>query len=187
MGDRTIIGSSVVPIRMVFLMWLFFVLEFVYGFFPFSAFGILPREPIGLVGIFTGPLLHGSLQHILSNTVPVLFLGIVLFYFYRRIAPSVFMICFFTTNVLVWIFARSAVHIGASGLVYGMAFFLIFFGFFRRDFISLLISFVVILLYGWVFYGLLPSDPYISFESHIAGAVVGTACAVYYSKWKRIY
>lgn len=185
MENRSLIGSSVVPIRMVFLMWLSFVMEFVYGF-PLSAFGILPREPLGLIGIFTAPLLHGSLNHIISNTVPLLFLGVVLFYFYRNIASSVFLKCYFITNILVWLFARTYIHIGSSGVVYGIAFFLIFLGIFRRDFMSLLISIVVMLLYGWVFYGLLPSDPQISFESHIAGAIVGTANAIYYSKWKRI-
>ena len=184
--DRSLVGSAVVPIRMMFLMWLFFVLEFNFGI-PFSVFGILPRELIGLIGIFTAPLLHGGLTHLISNTVPLLFLGVVLFYFYRRIAASVFLKCYFITNILVWIFARSAIHIGASGVIYGLAFFLIFFGFFRRDFLSLVISFVVILLYGWVFYGVLPTDPYVSFESHLAGGIIGVANAIYYSKWKKVY
>lgn len=167
-------------------MWLLFVLEFLY-LFPFSNFGIVPRTLYGLIGIFTAPLLHGNLQHIISNTVPVLFLGVVLFYFYRSIAGPVFLRVYFITNILVWVFGRTSNHIGASGVVYGLSFFLIFFGFFRRDFLSLLISFIVVVLYGWVFYGLLPLNPYVSFESHIAGAVVGIASAVYYSKFKRVY
>lgn len=68
-------------------------------------------------------------------------------------------------------------HIGASGLVYGLSSFLIFFGLLRKDFLSLLISVGVIVMYGGIFYGILPSDPGISWESHLAGAIVGMVTA----------
>jgi membrane associated rhomboid family serine protease len=87
---------------------------------------------------------------------------------------------------LVWLFGRPlSIHIGASGVIYARAFFLIFFGIFYRDFRSLLISVVVLLFYGGIFYGVLPSDPHISWESHLAGALVGIATAITLSK-KRI-
>ena len=86
------------------------------------------------------------------------FLGSVL-YFFIADWGQVFFRAYFWTNILVWLFARPANHIGASGVVYALAFFLIFFGLFRRDFLSLFISMVVIILYGRVFYGVLPTDP----------------------------
>lgn len=179
-------GSSVVPFRVVFLMWVAFYLEFFYGW-HLSYFGIRPWTAIGLVGIFTAPLVHGSLNHLISNTIPLLFLGTVLYFFYERIAWIVFFRSYFWTNVLVWIFGRQdATHIGASGLVYGLAFFLIFFGIFRRDFTSMLISLVVILLYGGVIYGVLPTDPRISWESHFSGALVGVYTAVGLSSQKKV-
>jgi membrane associated rhomboid family serine protease len=116
----------------------------------------------------------------------LLFLGSVLFYFYYRIGAAVFLRGYFWTNILVWLFARPANHIGASGLVYALAFFLIFFGIFRRDFASIFISIVVMLLYGGVFYGVLPSDPNVSWESHFAGALVGISTAVTYSRKKNV-
>lgn len=181
----SVFGSSVVPFRLVFLMWLVFFLELSYGW-HFSEWGVVPRSVVGLVGIFTAPLMHGNLMHLISNTIPLLFLGAVLYFFYERIAGQVFFRAYFWTNILVWLFARPANHIGASGLVYGLAFFLIFFGIFRRDLMSILISVIILALYGGVFYGIMPSDPRVSWESHLAGALVGIASAVTFSTKKRV-
>jgi membrane associated rhomboid family serine protease len=185
MSHSSIIGSSVVPLRFVFLMWLSFVLENNYGV-AISRFGIEPRTLTGLIGIFVGPLAHGDIYHLVSNTVPLLFLGAALFYFYPRIAGTVFFRAYFWTNALVWLFARPSNHIGASGVVYGLAFFLIFFGFLRRDFRSILISLLTIVLYGSVFYGVLPGDPRISWESHLGGALVGVASAITFSSKRKL-
>lgn len=180
MAERSIFGSSVVPFRVVFFMWLVFFLEYVYSW-SFSDFGIHPRSIFGLIGIFTAPLIHGNVSHLVSNTVPLIFLGSTLFFFYHRIGAAVFFRAYFWTNILVWLFARPANHIGASGLVYGLAFFLIFFGIFRRDLLSILISVLTLLLYGGVFYGVLPTDPMVSWESHLAGALVGITSAITFS------
>jgi membrane associated rhomboid family serine protease len=166
-------------------MWLVFVLENLYGW-SLGQWGIVPRTLYGLIGIFTAPMFHGDLLHLISNTVPILFLGSTLFFFYGRIGTQVFFRSYFWTNILVWLFARPANHIGASGLVYGLAFFLIFFGIFRRDPMSLLISIITLLLYGGVFYGILPADPRVSWESHLAGALVGISTAITLSDKKRV-
>jgi membrane associated rhomboid family serine protease len=179
-------ASSVVPFRLVFLMWAAFYVEFSFGW-PLSLFGIVPWTPMGLIGIFTGPMLHGGFNHLVSNTVPLLFLGTVLFFFYEKIGGIVFFRSYFWTNVMVWLFGRhDSNHIGASGVVYGLAFFLIFFGIFRRDFTSMMISIVVIMLYGGVIYGILPTDPRVSWESHFAGALVGIYTAVGMSSKKNV-
>jgi membrane associated rhomboid family serine protease len=184
--SRSWFASSVIPFRLVFLMWAAFYVEQFYGW-PLSYFGIVPWTFMGLIGILTGPMLHGSLDHLISNTVPLLFLGTVLFFFYERIGRVVFFRAYFWTNIMVWLFGRhDANHIGASGVVYGLAFFLIFFGIFRRDFTSLLISIVVIMLYGGVIYGILPTDPRVSWESHFAGALVGIYTAIGFSAKKNV-
>jgi membrane associated rhomboid family serine protease len=188
MAASSYFGSAVIPLRLIFLMWLAFFVEISTGI-PFTAVGgIVSRTLYGIIGIFTAPLLHGSLLHIISNTIPLLFLGSVLFFFYNKIAPAVFLRGYFWTNILVWLFARGfpASHIGASGLVYALAFFLIFFGIFRRDFASIIISIIVLLSYGSVFYGILPSDPQVSWESHFAGALVGISTALTYGKKKNV-
>jgi membrane associated rhomboid family serine protease len=185
MAARSIIGSAVIPLRLIFLMWLLFFVELMTQI-PFSYFGVIPRSLMGLIGVLISPMLHGSFAHLVSNTIPLLFLGSVLFFFYYRIGAEVFLRGYFWTNILVWLFARPANHIGASGLVYALAFFLIFFGIFRRDFASIFISIIVLLLYGGVFYGVLPSDPNVSWESHFAGALVGISTAVTYGPKKNV-
>lgn len=180
MASRSIIGSAVIPLRMIFLMWLVFFLHFSMGW-PIEEFGIRPRTIPGLIGILTMPLIHETPEHLISNTIPLLFLGIVLFYFYPVQGRRVFVRGYLWTDILVWLFARPAVHEGASGLVYSLAFFLIFYGFFRRDFTSIVISVITLFLYGGIFYGVLPGDPHISWEAHLAGALVGIFTAVWYS------
>jgi membrane associated rhomboid family serine protease len=177
-SSRSYIGSAVVPFRLVFLMWLVFTIQFFYNI-DLSLFGVIPRTAWGLIGILTAPMIHGSLTHLASNTVPLLFLGGTLFFFYNRIGTTVFFRCYFITNILVWTFSpRQTPHIGASGLIYGLSAFLIFFGLLRKDMMSMLISIAVILLYGGIFYGVLPTQPWISWESHLSGTIVGAATAI---------
>ncbi len=174
---QSISSSMLVPARLVFLMWGTFVLDQLYPI-DLAMFGILPRTIRGLIGIITAPLLHGSVAHLVSNTMPVLIFGTVLYMFYRRVATQVFLQCYFFTGILVWLFARTSIHIGASGLIYGLAFFLIFFGLFQRDFKSLLISIIILIFYGGIFYGVLPTQSYVSWESHLLGGLIGFLNAV---------
>ncbi|WP_235689683.1 rhomboid family intramembrane serine protease [Fulvivirga lutea] len=182
---RTLIGSSILPIRFVFFMWLLFALEFVYGF-DLSLFGIIPRNIYGLIGVITSPYIHAGPIHLISNTFPLLFLSITLFYNYPRIARPVFYGCYLITNLLVWLLGRPYPHIGASGLVYGLATFAILFGLLRRDVRSIMISGVVLLLYGSIYYGVLPGDERVSWESHLFGTIVGMILAGYYSQEKKV-
>ena len=171
--------SFIVPSRMLFLMWLIFFIELNFGI-NLAIFGILPREAIGLLGILFAPLLHGSLLHLVSNTLPLLFLGITLYYFYGKIARNVFLMSYFLTGTLVWLFGRTSFHIGASGLIYGIASFLFFSGIVRAEFKSLVISLAVVLTYGGLVWGVLPTLPGVSWESHLFGALVGGAAAYIY-------
>lgn len=158
-------------------MWLAYTLEYLYGFNLFFL-GIIPRSVDGLIGILIAPIIHANRMHLVSNTVPLLVLGTALFFFYERIGRTVFFSCYFFTNILVWLLSpRMSYHIGASGLIYGLASFLIFFGLLRKDFWSLLISIGVMLIYGGIFYGIFPTQSEISWESHLAGAVVGIITA----------
>jgi hypothetical protein len=132
------------------------------------------------LGIITGPLVHGDLMHLLSNSFPLILLGIGIMYFYNKIAREVFLWIYFTTGIWVWIVARDAYHIGASGLVYGLVAFLLFSGLFRRDARSIAISLVVIFLYSGMVAGILPTSSSISWESHLLGAFAGIFCAFYF-------
>ena len=168
-------------ISFVGLLWLIRLTESSFAF-DFGVFGIHPRSIAGSVGIITGPLVHGDFHHLLSNSLPLLFLGIGVFYFYHRVALEVFVWIYLFTGFWVWVMARDAYHIGASGIVYGLASFLLFSGFFRKDSRSIAISLVVIFLYGGMVYGLSPVNDEISYESHILGTIGGFVTAFFYRK-----
>ncbi|MCG8318859.1 MAG: rhomboid family intramembrane serine protease [Cytophagales bacterium] len=177
--------SFVVPARLIFVMWAVFSVEFFLQI-NLGVFGIYPRKLSGLIGILTAPLIHGNLGHIISNTFPALFLGTTLYFLFDKIAQKVFLQCYFLTGILVWLFARSSYHVGASGLIYGLASFLIFFGLFRGDFRSLLVSLLIFAIYSGLFYGVFPSHPNVSWESHLFGAIVGIYLAAKFSKVKKV-
>ncbi|BDD09715.1 hypothetical protein FUAX_21470 [Fulvitalea axinellae] len=150
----------------------------------FGFLGILPRRIEGAIGIFTGPLIHGSASHLFSNTLPLVILGIGLFYIYDRIAFEVFAWIYVSSGFWVWLSAREAYHIGSSGLVYGMVTFLFMVGLLRRDPKSIAVAMIVFLLYGGMIYGLIPGNGDVSWESHLFGALSGVFCAFYYHRYK---
>jgi membrane associated rhomboid family serine protease len=145
----------------------------------FSRYGVYPRTVHGLSGILLAPLIHGSLAHVFSNTLPIIILGTALVYGYPRAARLVLPVLYFGTGIGVWLFGRSAWHIGASGLIFGMMFFIATIGVLRWDTRSIALAMVVFLLYGGMVWGVLPGDPSVSFESHLAGALLGVALAVW--------
>lgn len=145
-------------------------------------FGILPRTLKGSIGIITGPLIHGDLLHLMSNTFPLLVLGLGLFYFYHRIALEVFIWIYLATGFWVWVIGRDAYHIGASGIVYGLMMFIFWGGVFRRNPRSLAISMIIFFLYGYMIYGMFPGDEGVSWESHLMGSMAGVFLAVYFKK-----
>lgn len=163
------------------LLWLVRGMEWAVAM-NFFRFGILPRTPEGLVGIVTAPLIHGDSTHLLSNTLPLLILGVALFYFYDRVAVLVFILIYAFTGAWVWMAARSAYHVGASGLVYGLFAFIFISGLIRREKQTLVVSMIVFFLYGSLLHGAVPDNPNVSWESHIYGAIAGLFCAFYFRK-----
>jgi membrane associated rhomboid family serine protease len=170
-------------ISFVLVLWIIKAVEIATGS-SFSSLGILPRTLKGITGILTGPLIHGDVYHLLSNTLPILMLGILLFYFYNRIAIEIFIWIYLVSGFWIWLVARDAYHIGASGLVYGMASFLFFSGIIRRSRPLMTVSGIIILLYGGMIYGIFPGavDLDVSWESHLMGALVGIILAFLFRK-----
>ena len=176
-------SSIIYTMTFVGILWLVRIVESLLSF-DLGILGIHPRSLAGTVGILTGPLVHGDFHHLMSNSLPLIFLGIGVFYFYNKIALEVFFGIYFFTSFWVWMVARDAYHIGASGIVYGLASFLLFSGFFRKDSRSIAISLIVIFLYGGMAYGLVPANDEISWESHLLGSVAGLIGAYFYRKHK---
>ena len=165
----------------VLLLW---IIQFVQWAIDkdFSVYGILPGQIKGLSGIFTAPLIHADFSHLISNSITLFLLLFGILYFYRSSAVMVFFIIYIMDGLLVWLFARESYHIGASGLVYGFAAFLFFSGLFRKDKRSIALSLLIVFLYGGMVWGVLPTDPKISFESHLFGALTGIVCAFLFRK-----
>lgn len=162
------------------ILWTVKIFEVTFDY-DLGVYGILPRSLKGSLGIITGPLVHGDIYHLLSNTFPIIILGIGIIYFYKQIALEVIALIYLMTGFWVWVAARDAYHIGASGLVYGFLAFLLISGFIRRDTKTLSISFIVLFLYGGsIFSGFAPTSDSVSWESHILGAMAGLFCAIYF-------
>lgn len=145
-----------------------------------TSFGILPLRLKGLKGILFSPFIHASYDHLISNSVPFLILSFTLLYFYRNLAYRIFFLIYVLSGICVWLGGREAWHIGASGVVYGLASFLFFSGVFRRDLNLLTVSIIVVFLYGSMFWGIFPIKPEISWESHLWGSASGFLLSIYY-------
>ena len=165
------------------LIWAVFIID---AIFPgdFTEYGLRPRTISGLLGIISCPLLHGSLGHLISNTIPLAVFLFALFMFYEKQAVLVIVLSVLLGGLLVWIFARNAVHIGASGLIYSLAAFLITSGIILRKFKLLVVSVVLIILYGGLIWGVFPgiTGPSVSFEGHLFGAAAGAILAFVFKK-----
>ena len=180
--EKRIFGHSIfVSGAWVVVLWLakLFELEFE---FDFSIFGILPRELIGLRGIIFSPLIHANIEHLGANSLPLFVLSFSLFFFYRKSAYAIFTLIYLFAGVFVWIGGREALHIGASGVIYGLAAFLFLSGVISHNIRLLTISLIVTFLYGSMFWGIFPLKPEISWESHLWGGLSGFMLAWLYRK-----
>ncbi len=122
--------------------------------------------------------MHGGWSHIVSNSAPMVVLLLMLFYFYRKIAWLSLTLIWVLTGLAVWLFARgTSVHIGASGVIYGLVAFVFWNGIFRRDLKSIVLLLIVTILYSGMLYGVLPNQPGVSWESHLFGGLVGIVVA----------
>lgn len=145
---------------------------------PVELLGVRPRQLTSLQGIVTAPLVHGSFAHLLANSPPLLVLGTAMLYGFPRAAKLALPVIWLGSGLGVWLFAREATHLGASGLTYGMMFFVFVIGMLRRDRPSMGLAMIVFFLYGSMVWGVLPLKPGISFESHLFGALTGIVAAV---------
>ena len=141
-------------------------------------FGVRPRELAGLPGILLAPLLHGGFSHLFANSLPLLVLGTGMLHLYPNSALKVIPAVYLGPGIAVWLFARASVHVGASGLVYGLVSYIFVAGLIRRDTRAIAASLLVCFLYGTLAWGVLPINPGVSWETHVAAALIGLALAV---------
>ncbi|WP_019612272.1 rhomboid family intramembrane serine protease [Thioalkalivibrio sp. AKL7] len=141
-----------------------------------SRLGILPRDAVGVLGIITSPLIHGSWGHLLANVPTLWVLGMLTLYGFPQATRTAVPLIWLMGGLGVWLFAREGLHIGASGLTHGLMFFAVVIGIRRRDALSIALAIIILFLYGSMLWGVFPSGPKVSFEAHLFGAVVGAVC-----------
>ena len=182
---RKFLGSLIVPLLIVVVMWVVKIVEVSLNT-DFGRYGVTPHTARGLIGIFTLPFLHGSWEHLLSNSVPILVLGTALYYCYPTLANRVMLITYLASGLITWCIGNpDSTHIGASALVYGLNLFLIASGFIRGNRMLIVISLIMVFLYGSFIWGMIPSlaiPQNISWEGHLSGAIIGVLLAVFLRK-----
>ncbi len=163
------------------IIWAVYLLDVVMPF-DINAYGIHPRETGGLIGVLSSPFLHANLTHIISNSIPLFVLSAALAVFYKRIWIPVILLSALIGGFSVWLLARGGTnHIGASGVIFSLMAFLIFSGIFRRTFKALIVGVIVFFLYGGsMIFGILPTQPGVSWEGHLFGAIAGGVLAWVY-------
>lgn len=177
---KKLLLSMMIPGILLFLMWMVALVEELFGL-NLSGLGIYPLGAKGLPGILFSPFIHADFGHLFNNSIPFFFLSSALFYFYSEVATSIFILNFLITGVLVWIAGNTGWHIGASGVVYGLASFLFFSGIIRKYYRLVALSLLVVFLYGEMVWGIFPGIyENISWESHMLGFISGTVLSIWF-------
>lgn len=167
------------------VLWTVFIFDQAFGL-RLGQFGLRPGSLSGLTGVVSAPLLHANFQHILSNTLPMLISLTAILYLYPNSALRVIPLVWIGSGALAWLIGRPNLHIGASGLIYGLLAFVFISGILRRDLRSVSVSLLVGFLYGSMVWGVLPTRPQMSWEMHLSGALIGVMLAFLFQKWDRV-
>ena len=168
--------SFLIALTIVASIWVVFIVNQLVTI-DFNHYGILPRSKSGIKGILFAPFLHLNFLHLMSNTIPLLVLTTVLFWMYEKVAVRVLVLSALMGGLLVWLFARTSIHIGASGVIFSLVGFLIASGIFRKKIKAILIGIVIFFLYGGIIWGILPTQQGVSWEGHLFGLISGVALA----------
>lgn len=176
---NTSVGRFAYPILIVLLvMWL---VRFVDMIIPadLNELGLRPRDVRGLFGIVTMPFLHANFSHLLANTLPLaILLGLTVAS--RQRAWPLIVAIIVASGTLLWLFGRSAIHVGASGLIFGLVSYLITVGIREKKARSVGIALVVGMLFGATLVsGVIPGfGSTVSWDGHLAGAISGVLVGI---------
>lgn len=163
-----------IALWLVGVVWVVFLIS---PAFDLAYYGNKPRTAEGLLGIFTMPFLHANWSHLINNTLPLFLTTVALFGNYPKVATRILIWATLLTGLLVWTFARGSNHIGASGLFYALLSYLFVSGFLKKDLQSMGISLIITFLYGYMIWGIFPTEASVSWESHLFGLITGILLA----------
>lgn len=164
--------ALIAPMLAVLTIWTVFWIEVRFGV-NLNEYGVYPRKLEGLKGVLFSPFIHGSVEHLYNNTIPIAVLTASLFYFYRDVAFRVILVGFLLSGFLTWIIGRPSYHIGASGMIYVLASFIFFKGIFAKHYRLIALSLTVVFIYGGLLWFIFPVKDGISWEGHLSGFLSG--------------
>ena len=142
-------------------------------------FGLRPRSVDGVLDILTFPLLHANLMHLMSNTLPLIIFGFLVFLSGLRVFLTALAASWLASGIVVWLIGGTSVTVGASGLVFGLFSFLLVRGFVNRSWWQIVLSVVLFMAYGGILFGILPTvASFVSWQAHLGGAIGGVIAAL---------
>jgi membrane associated rhomboid family serine protease len=175
-SDERYTGFFLVAV-MAALMWVSEIVDVALDH-RLDRYGIEPRDPDGLIGVATAPFLHAGFGHLLANTVPFVIMGFAIAFGGALRVLAVTAVVALVGGLGTWLVAPSGTdHIGASGIVFGYATYLVSRGFFDRSVLEIAVGVVVVAVWGTALLGgLLPQEG-ISWQGHLFGALGGLIAA----------
>lgn len=172
-------ANTLLALKIIALLWAVQLLNTLLRY-RLNVFGIYPRHPIGLIGIFASPFLHGSFNHLFFNTIPLFLLLILM------LAKGFSAFLIITLNIMVmggfatWLLGRKALHVGASSVIMGYMGYLLAQAYTNRSATALILGILALYYCGSILLSLIPNDEKTSFEGHIFGFAAGVACGLGY-------
>ncbi|MGB1040368.1 MAG: rhomboid family intramembrane serine protease [Flavobacteriales bacterium] len=181
---ESIFKGTGTPFLLVIIIWAVHLLNLRFPDYNFSGFGNYPRAIHGLWGILFSPFIHNTddFSHIIGNSVPLFVLSWLLILNYKKLFTPVIIFIWIFSGICLWLGGRESYHIGASGVIYGLAYFLFFSGIFSKNKRQISISLIVAFSYGSMMWGIFPGEEGISWEGHLFGAISGILMAIYFRK-----
>lgn len=173
---RRIWRSALISAGFVALLWWIALAQHAFDL-PLRGLTLRPGELSGLIGVLSAPLLHGSVEHLASNTLPLLLLGTLALASLPRATPRAIVLIWLLSGIGTWLIGRPSAHLGASGLGHGLMFFLFIAGLIRRDRPAIAAALLVFFLYGGMVLTIFPREAGVSWEYHLSGAVAGALAA----------
>lgn len=173
-------SASVILMPFLFVMaiWIIFWADIRFNL-NLDNFGIYPRTFEGLRGIIFSPFIHGNMEHLYNNSIPLLILLAALRYFYREQSLAVFGYGILLSGFITWVIGRDSYHIGASGLIYVLVSFIFFKGIRTKYYRLVALSLLVISIYGSMVWYVFPNiEEGISWEGHLGGLITGFVFSV---------